>query len=371
MDDRGGEMENLVRSSGFWRGKRVLITGHTGFKGSWLTLILHRLGAEVAGYADAVPTEPSHFELSRIGTALSADYRHDIRDLPSLISSCRDFKPDILFHMAAQPLVRVSLAAPIDTFDINVTGTVNCLEAIRAEPSVRAAVIVTSDKVYADRNWDFGYRETDTLGGADPYSASKACAELVVASYRQSFTLDGRGAGAVISSARAGNVVGGGDFSADRLLPDLVRSIKSRQTLVLRYPEATRPWQHVVDPLLGYMRLAEALFLGQTHDSGWNFGPVASRPVTVGQFVQRFADAWGEGPFPVAMAGSSQPKEMGMLQVDSTKAAIRLGWHPAISFDRTLSLTAQWYRAYRDCKDVSEISRRQVDEILSSTKMQG
>lgn len=364
-------MENLVRPSGFWHGKRVLITGHTGFKGSWLTLILHRLGAEVAGYADAVPTEPSHFELSRVDTALSADYRYDIRDLPLLMSACREFKPDILFHMAAQPLVRASLAAPIDTFAVNVIGTVNCLEAIRAEPSVRAAVIVTSDKVYADRDWDFGYRETDTLGGADPYSASKACAELVVASYRQSFALDGCGFGAVISSARAGNVVGGGDFSADRLLPDLIRSIENESTLVLRYPEATRPWQHVADPLLGYMRLAEALFVGQTRDSGWNFGPLASQPVTVRQFVQRFADAWGGENLPVAMAGSPQPKEMGMLQVDSTKAAIRLGWHPAISFDRTLGLTAQWYRAYRDGEDMSEVSRRQVDEILASTEMQG
>ena len=370
MGERRREMENLVSLFDFWRGKRVFITGHTGFKGSWLALLLHRLGAEVAGYADGVPTKPSHFELAGIGETLVADYRNDVRDLSSLVVSCRDFAPDILFHLAAQPLVRAGLAEPVDTFAVNVMGTVNCLEAVRATPSLRAAVIVTSDKVYADRNWDFGYRETDILGGADPYSGSKACAELVVSSYRQSFALDGSGAGAVVSSARAGNVIGGGDFSADRLVPDLVRAVESGRPLVLRYPGATRPWQHVADPLLGYLRLAQALFTGETLDNGWNFGPPASRPVSVEQFIRKFVNAWDVG-LQVTTGDTPQPAETHMLQVDSTKAAVRLGWYPSISFDRMLDLTAQWYRAYRDGGDAAMLSRRQVDEILAAVTTDG
>lgn len=370
MGERHSAMENVVSLSDFWRGKRVLITGHTGFKGSWLALLLHRLGAEIAGYADIVPTMPSHFGLAGIGGMLSAEYRRDVRDQDSLVAACTEFAPEILFHLAAQSLVRVGLAAPIDTFSINVMGTVNCLEAVRATPSLRAAVIVTSDKVYADRNWDFGYRETDTLGGADPYSGSKACAELAVSSYRQSYALDGSGARAVIASARAGNVVGGGDFSADRLVPDLVRAIETGRPLVLRYPGATRPWQHVADPLLGYLRLAQALYLGETKDNGWNFGPPPLQRVTVDRFIEELSRVWGIA-LPVALATMPQPKETAMLQVDSTKAAVGLGWASLISFERMLDLTAEWYRAYLDGEEVALLSQRQADDILASHAVNG
>lgn len=363
MVERRGAMETLVTPFDFWRGKRVFITGHTGFKGTWLTILLHRLGAKIAGYSDGVPTRPSHFELAGVGELLSADYRHDIRDLDALTAACSDFAPSILFHLAAQPLVRASIARPVETFAVNVMGTVNCLEAVRAQTSLRAAVIVTSDKVYKDRNWEFGYRETDTLGGNDPYSGSKACTELVVSSYRESFGLGGSAGGAVIASARAGNVVGGGDFSPDRLVPDLVRAVEAGGALELRYPGATRPWQHVADPLLGYLRLAQAMFLGETHDSGWNFGPPPSQPVSVEQFIRRLTEAWGIS-LPVTVTNAQKPRETLALQVDSTKAAIRLGWHPSLSFDLTLDLTAQWYRAYCRREDMRTLSRRQADDIL-------
>lgn len=346
--------------SGFWRGKRVLVTGHTGFKGGWLTLLLDALGAQVAGYADGVPTTPSLFESANVKQCLSADYRHDIRDLDQLTSSFKDFSPEIVFHLAAQPLVRAAYAAPVDTFAINVMGAVNCLEAVRALPSLRCAVIATSDKVYANQNWDFGYRETDSLGGADPYSASKACAELVTAAYRQSFGLDGH---PVVASVRAGNVIGGGDFSADRLVPDLFRAVQTRQKLVLRYPSGIRPWQHVFDPLLGYLQLAEALAEGSAGDTGWNFGPSSVQSVTVGQFVEHFVESWC-APLSVEISDIVQPKETGTLRLDSTKAAIKLGWRPVVSFQDMLALTTRWYRTFMDGGDIADLSRTQVTEVL-------
>ena len=347
-------------NSGFWRGKRVLVTGHTGFKGGWLTLLLDALGAQIAGYSDSVPTTPSLFESANVDKCLAADYRHDIRDLDQLTSAFTDFSPEIIFHLAAQPLVRASYAAPVETFATNVMGSVNCLEAMRTLTSLRCAVIATSDKVYANQNWDFGYRETDSLGGADPYSASKACAELVTAAYRQSFGLDGR---PVVASARAGNVIGGGDFAADRLVPDLFRAIQADQELILRYPSGIRPWQHVFDPLLGYLRLAEALAKGDTSDSGWNFGPSSAQSVTVGQFVEQFVENW-DAPVSVELSDVAQPKETGTLRLDSTKAAIKLGWHPTVSFQEMLALTTQWYRTFIDGGDIADLSRQQVAEVL-------
>ncbi|MDH4981858.1 CDP-glucose 4,6-dehydratase [Hyphomicrobium sp. D-2] len=348
-----------------WAGRRVLVTGHTGFKGSWLCLLLHRLGAHVAGYSDRIPTQPSHFDLAGVGQYLTDDFRNDIRDSESLSAAFDRFAPDVVFHMAAQPLVRAGLLAPIETYGVNVMGTVNCLEAARHSATVRAAIIITSDKVYADQNWAFGYRENDPLGGADPYSGSKACAEFVVSTYRQAYGLDGSGKGCVAVSARAGNVVGGGDFSQDRLVPDLVRAIESEAPLVLRYPFATRPWQHVLEPLLGYLRLAEAVMDRRTTENAWNFGPPAAQTVSVGEFVSRLADCWG-ARLPVQITDVVQPKETNTLQVDSTKAAVRLGWHPAITFDRTLELTAEWYKAYLRGDDMAEVSRRQIEDILAA-----
>lgn len=358
-----------MTKSSAWFGKRVLITGHTGFKGTWLTLLLHRLGAVVAGYSDATPTVPSHFDLAKVDLCLAADFRNDIRNEAALAAAFDSFAPDIVFHLAAQPLVRTSLLSPVETYGVNVMGTVNCLEAIRRS-SVRSAVIVTSDKVYADQNWAFGYRENDLIGGADPYSGSKACAELVVSTYRQAYMLDGRESAGVIASARAGNVIGGGDFSVDRLVPDLVRAIETGQPLVLRYPSATRPWQHVLDPLLGYVRLADAMAAGETADNAWNFGPPPSQVVSVGEFISRLSKIWGVEP-PIEIASLAQPKETHLLQVDSTKAAVGLGWQPVISFERTLQLTAEWYRAYHDGQDMSVVSRRQVDEVLEGATASG
>jgi CDP-glucose 4,6-dehydratase len=352
-----------------WAGKRVLITGHTGFKGTWLTLLLHRLGARVAGYSNALPTQPSHFVLAKVDESLTADFCGDIRNGPGLRAAFTEFRPEIVFHLAAQPLVRASLAEPVDTYEVNVMGTVNCLEAVRSSAWVKAAIIVTSDKVYADQGLQFGYRETDVLGGADPYSSSKACAELVVSAYRQSFMLDGRANAPVIATARAGNVVGGGDFSPARLVPDVLRALETGTPLVLRYPSATRPWQHVLDPLLGYLRLAEALMFLKTADNAWNFGPPPIRPVSVSEFVTCLARAWDIN-LPVEIT-SNEPKETHTLQVDSSKATSELGWHPVIPFERMLHLTAQWYRAYRDGQDMAVFSRRQVDQVLEAATRSG
>jgi CDP-glucose 4,6-dehydratase len=352
-------VEALVIDPAFWRGRRVLITGHTGFKGGWLTLLLYRMGAEIVGFADSVPTTPSLFEAARLGDCLAADLRHDIRDFAALNAAAQALRPELVFHLAAQPLVRLGYATPLETFAINAIGTANCLEMVRQIPSVRSAIIVTSDKVYADQAWDFAYRESDRLGGADPYSASKACAELIAQSYRQGFGLNGGDDRPVIATVRAGNVIGGGDFSTDRLVPDLVRAIKVGQLPQLRNPTAIRPWQHVFDPLLGYLRLAQLLFRGETRESGWNFGPAPASSVDVAQFVRRFAENWGTTLRPT-ISEAPQPKETQFLRLDSTRAAVGLGWTPELSFDAMLDLTTAWYRAFLDGEDMALISRQQA-----------
>jgi CDP-glucose 4,6-dehydratase len=353
------QMEALVIDAAFWRGRRVLITGHTGFKGGWLTLLLHHMGAEIAGLSDAVPTTPSLFEAARLGECLAADLRQDIRDFAALTAAADAFRPEIVFHLAAQPLVRFGYARPLETFAVNAIGAANCLEMVRRNPSVRSAIIVTSDKVYADQAWDFAYRESDRLGGADPYSASKACAELIAQAYRQGFGLDGSDGRQVVATVRAGNVVGGGDFSPDRLVPDLVRAIEAGTLPTLRHPTAIRPWQHVLDPLLGYLRLAELLFRGETRESGWNFGPAPASSVDVAQFVRRFAISWGTRLDP-ATSIAHQPRETQALRLDSTRAAVSLGWTPRLSFDAMLDLTTAWYRAFLNGDDMAPVSRRQA-----------
>jgi CDP-glucose 4,6-dehydratase len=328
----------------FWLSRKVFLTGHTGFKGSWLSLWLQRLGAKVAGFALDPPTDPSLFQSARVAEAMT-DLRGDVRDLPALQAALSRERPEVVFHLAAQPLVRASYAQPVETFATNVLGTVHLLEAVRHVDSVRAVVVVTSDKCYENQEWPWGYRESEALGGHDPYSASKACAELATAAFRRSFlsaSIQGRQIG--VASARAGNVVGGGDWATDRILPDAVRAILSGNPLVVRRPHAIRPWQHVLEPLCGYLMLAEKLH-AEPHrwSSAWNFGPADDDTVPVKELLDRFFAHWGGGSWQSA-SETTGPHEAGLLRLDCSKARTLLGWRMAMGLDKTVALTAQWYR---------------------------
>lgn len=322
-------------SPSVWAGRPVFLTGHTGFKGSWLTLWLQRMGARVTGYS----LPPEHGSL---GEALGHGGHGigDIRDARTLQDALVAAQPEVVFHLAAQALVRQSYADPVATLQTNVLGTAHVLQAVRAAPCVRAVVVVTTDKVYENREWPWPYRETDALGGHDPYSASKAGAELVTASWRRSFL---RAAGVAVASARAGNVVGGGDWAADRLVPDCVRAFAAGQAVTIRNPAATRPWQHVLDPLCGYLVLAERLLLEDGADTAWNFGPGMDdvRPVT--DVVRLLADAWGSGAA-WAVDEGRQPHEARLLAVDAAQARDRLGWRPRLPLPLALQRTAAWYK---------------------------
>jgi CDP-glucose 4,6-dehydratase len=338
----------------FWRGKRVFVTGHTGFKGSWLTLWLAELGAELCGYALPPDTAPSLFEAAGIGGAC----RHvegDVRDLEHLSRTVREFTPEIAFHLAAQPLVRRSYRAPVETFATNVQGTVHFLEACRVAPGLAAAVVVTTDKVYADHCTARAYSEDDALGGHDPYAASKACAEMVSSSYRDSFLARG---GIAVATARAGNVIGGGDWSEDRLIPDAARAFAAGRPLRLRKPDAIRPWQHVVEPLSGYLMLAERLAAGgASFAEAWNFGPSPEQMLTVAALADAFADAWGPGAVWVAAPEPGAPHETERLVLGSDKAQARLGWRPRLSPTDSIAATAEWYRAHARGAGAVELRR--------------
>lgn len=329
-----------------YAGRRVLVTGHTGFKGSWLTFWLHKLGANVLGYALEPPTTPSHFELLKIPIdSITAD----IRDVEQLSQIFKRFQPEIVFHLAAQPLVRLSYQIPVETFDVNVLGTVKVLEACRQNPVVRAAVIITSDKCYENREQDEPYRESDPVGGYDPYSASKGCAELVTASYRNSFfnpsTYD-VGHHTLMASARAGNVIGGGDWAVDRLTPDLMRAAASGKTEKIRSPKAVRPWQHVLEPLSGYMQLGQKLFEGDvTAASAWNFGPEVDGHITVEEAASAFARVWPAIKFTATVAPSTL-HEAKILKLDCSKALQHLHWRGLWNHQTTFEKTATWYRRY-------------------------
>ena len=345
----------------FWRGKRVLLTGHTGFKGAWLSIWLHRLGAEVTGVALPPATRPSLFE--RAGVAgLVDDRRLDIRDaeqLGQLVDVCR---PEIVLHLAAQALVRPSYARPLETFSTNVMGTANLLEAVRLQPSVRVVVAVTTDKVYRNREWAYPYREDDALGGHDPYSASKAAAEMVVASYRSAFLAS---AGTALASARAGNVIGGGDWSEDRLLPDAVRAWSAGRVLQVRHPGSVRPWQHVVEPLSAYLRLAEQLWATPTLAGAYNFGPATGEAVTVGRLVQCAQAAFGRG----ASALGTEPSalhEAGALMVEIAKARTLLGICPQWPFGRAVQHTMDWYRGFADGVPARQLCMVDLDAYASN-----
>ncbi len=352
-------------NTGFWRGKRVLVTGHTGFKGGWLSLWLQSLGAEVSGYALPPPTSPSLFEVASVGRDMAASYLADIRDLLSLKAALLDLHPEVVFHLAAQPLVRHSYTDPVETFATNVMGTVHLLEAIRTTPGVRAVVNVTTDKCYDNREWVWGYRESDPLGGHDPYSSSKGCAELVSAAYRNSFFAGKEHArhGVALATARAGNVIGGGDWAADRLVPDMIRAFSRGEAVVIRSPHATRPWQHVLEPLWGYLTLAERLWeQGPAFAESWNFGPNDEDARSVQWIVQRLVDQWGEG---AAWELDERPQlhEATSLKLDCSKARARLDWRPRWELGLSLDHIVTWYRACARGEDMRALTLAQIAEF--------
>ena len=351
----------------FWRGKRVLMTGHTGFKGSWLSLWLQSMGAQVVGYALAPPTTPSLFDVAEVGKAM-ASIIGDIRDLEKLRAVFTEHKPEIVIHMAAQPLVRYSYIEPVETYSTNVMGTVNLLEAVRSTPSVKAVVNITSDKCYENREWVWGYRETEAMGGYDPYSSSKGCAELVASAYRNSYFHPDKYQqhGVAIASARAGNVIGGGDWAGDRLIPDILRAIMQGTPVNIRSPHAIRPWQHVLEPLAGYLQLAQKLYIdGTAFAEGWNFGPNDEDAKPVQWIVENLTAAWGEGAS-WKLDGGVHPHEAHYLKLDCSKAKIQLGWQPKWHLDTTLDAIVEWHRAHRDGKDMRTLSLRQIQHYTNS-----
>jgi CDP-glucose 4,6-dehydratase len=360
--ERQGALEAMVTDRAFWRGRRVFLTGHTGFKGAWMSLLLGHMGADVHGYALA-PEEPSVFETCGVAAGMHHQIG-DVRDASALQRALAAAKPDIVIHMAAQSLVRRSYADPVETFAVNVMGTVNVLEAIRHVAEARAAVIVTSDKCYENYSTEQGYREIDALGGHDPYSSSKGCAEIVTAAYRRSFFSAGPCA---IASARAGNVIGGGDWATDRLVPDAMRAFAAGQPLRIRNPDAVRPWQHVLDPILAYLLLAQRLVeRGNTFAEGWNFGPDAASELPVAAVVERLTALWGDSARWERDA-AVHPHEAALLTLDCTKAKRRLGWRPLIAIDDALSLAVSWYRARQEGRDMRSVTLRQIEELLQPT----
>jgi CDP-glucose 4,6-dehydratase len=342
---------------GFWGGRRVLVTGHTGFKGSWLSLWLAQMGAEVTGLSDAVPTDPSLFDLARVGELVETVFA-DVRDGDAVAAAVARAHPEVLLHLAAQPLVRASFEDPRGTYEVNVMGTVNVLDAVRRADGVRAVVNVTSDKCYENREWEWAYREDEPMGGHDPYSSSKGASELVTSAYRRSFFLDPDGTR--LASARAGNVIGGGDWGVDRLIPDLMRAALSGTEVEIRNPGATRPWQHVLNPLSGYLVLAQALWHEPAAATAWNFGPAQEDARPVAWIVDRLAELW-PGELPWARDEGEHPHEASYLKVDSSRARSRLGWAPRWDLARALDSIVEWYGALCDGADMRDVSLRQLD----------
>ncbi|MGH9456549.1 MAG: CDP-glucose 4,6-dehydratase [Thermoanaerobaculia bacterium] len=351
----------------FWSGRSVFVTGHTGFKGGWLTLWLRRLGSTVHGYALDPPTAPSFFELAGVERALASDFRADVRDLPLLRQAIASARPATVFHLAAQPLVRESYRDPVATFGVNTLGTVHVLEAIRHEESVREVVVVTTDKVYENTETPAAHRESDRLGGRDPYSASKAAAELATASFRSSyFGRSGRHR-ARIATARAGNVVGGGDWGLERLVPDCMRAFAAGRSVQLRHPDAVRPWQHVLEPLAGYLALAESLAGtgGEALARAWNFGPDPSADATVRRVAADLGRLWGPGgAIEYGEADAASP-ETAHLSLDSTDARRALGWSPRWTLPETLARTVAWYRAWHNGDEMNAFSAGQIRDYES------
>ena len=348
----------------------MLITGHTGFKGSWLSLWLQSMGAQVTGFALAPPTNPSLFEVAGIEKGMTSVIG-DIRDPVHLRAVFAEHRPEIVIHMAAQPLVRYSYIEPVETYSTNVMGTVNLLEAVRATPGVRAVVNVTTDKCYENREWAWGYRENEPMGGYDPYSSSKGCAELVTAAYRNSYfhpsTFNDKHSTA-IATARAGNVIGGGDWAEDRLIPDIMRAIAEGRPVNIRNPYAIRPWQHVLEPLSGYLLLAQKLYEeGPAFAEGWNFGPNDEDAKPVQWIVERLTKSWGEGASWV-LDGGEHPHEAHYLKLDCSKAKARLDWHPRWHLDAALDKIVEWQKNYLQGADMRTVTLEQIDTYLKGAR---
>jgi CDP-glucose 4,6-dehydratase len=354
----------------FWQGKRVLLTGHTGFKGSWLSLCLQSMGAEVVGYALSPPTNPSLFEVAKVTDGMTSIFG-DIRDLSHIQKVFTEHQPEIVIHMAAQPLVRYSYLEPVETYSTNVMGVVNLLEAVRQTKSVKAVVNVTTDKCYENREWAWGYRENEAMGGFDPYSSSKGCAELVTAAYRSSFFNPELYSehGVAIASARAGNVIGGGDWADDRLIPDFIRAIVASEMAIIRSPNAIRPWQHVLEPLSGYLLLAENLYNhGSKYAEAWNFGPADSDAKSVEWIISQLVNNWGEGASFMVDTNSANLHEAHFLKLDCSKAKMQLGWKPQWDSTETIKRICCWHKAHLNGQNMKvytldEIQQYQAGEV--------
>lgn len=354
-------MEGLAVNPTFWKGKRVFMTGHTGFKGSWLSLWLQELGATVTGYSLTPPTNPSLFEVANVAKGMHSVIG-DIRDLAAMMRAMQAAQPEIVIHMAAQPLVRRSYAEPVETYATNVLGTVHLLESVRHTTGVRAVVNITTDKCYENKEWEWGYREDEPMGGHDPYSSSKGCAELVTSAYRSSyFSADTYSLhGVALASARAGNVIGGGDWAKDRLIPDILEAFEKRHPVEIRNPRATRPWQHVMEPLRGYLMLAERLHAeGPAFAEGWNFGPHSDDAKPVEWIVREMASRWSDGAQWQVSSGD-HPHEAHHLKLDISKAGHRLKWRPAIRLPEALGLVVGWEKARLGGADVRALTLSQI-----------
>jgi CDP-glucose 4,6-dehydratase len=356
----------MTSLSDFYRGKKVLLTGHTGFKGGWLAAWLKLMGTRVVGLALPPDTEPNLFNAACIGRDM-VSVMADVRDLSSVQSIFQEHAPEIVFHNAAQPLVRRSYREPVETYATNIMGTVHLLEAARHTPSVRAIVVVTSDKCYENREWFWGYREDDAMGGHDPYSSSKGAAELVTAGYRRSFF--SHHDSAVVATARAGNVIGGGDWSEDRLVPDIVRGIASGKSIVIRRPDSIRPWQHVLEPLHGYLMLAQRACEDRENFAGpWNFGPREEDAISVRQLADRIVTRWGKGELNI-QPDPAAPHEAQFLRLNTTKARTELHWQPALELKEALGWTVDWYRSYYgEPKTAAAITHTQIKEYMRMVK---
>jgi len=349
----------------FWKDKKVFLTGHTGFKGSWLSLWLSSMGAKVTGYALAPNTTPSLFNVLDIDSLIETSHIADIRNLPALQKAMTQAKPDIVIHMAAQPLVRYSYANPVETYATNVMGTVHVLESTRRIESARATVVVTTDKCYENREREAGYREDEAMGGFDPYSSSKGCAELVTSAYRQSYFTNST-QGNQIASARAGNVIGGGDWSEDRLIPDAIRAFEASQPLMIRNPLATRPWQHVLEPLSGYLILAQALYgRGSVFASAWNFGPNDDDNRSVQEVAELMISQWDKTAR-WEKEGSEQPHEAHLLKLDCSKARSQLGWIPKWNLEFATQKIVQWQKAYQAKENMQVVSLAQINQYMNA-----
>ena len=352
----------------FWRGKRVFVTGHTGFKGSWLSLWLQQVGAQVTGYALQPPTHPSLFEVAQVAQGMISIIG-DIRDGAMLTNAMRQAAPDIVIHMAAQPLVRRSYVDPVETYSTNVMGSIHLLEAVRQTPSVRAVVNVTTDKCYENKEWAWGYRENEPMGGFDPYSSSKGCAELVTAAYRNSFFNSAKHSEhqVALATARAGNVIGGGDWAEDRLIPDILRAIQAGQPVNIRNPHATRPWQHVLESLSGYLALAEKLSseAGQQYAESWNFGPRDEDARPVQWIVEQLTQQWGDGAA-WHLDGGTHPHEAHYLKLDCSKARALLGWSPRWHLSQALQAIIAWHKAHHRSQDMRALCLQQINDYSTA-----